>query len=208
MTDTPESHGRSVDVDNKSLILIAAADHMESWPRQTTLISAALQLHRSQEIFALCRNAYPEYSTLPPLPGALHKQSGTDTPGSSSSAGGLPATYQQPRTHSRHNQAPARTPTVLPISESTQHATTASSAALACTGDQHGRREWCVQALGWGAWGASGSGWYDRDWTDWQEAWHGWTVHEPKDFIGRNVIAAAAFPAVSAGFSRWIRRCR
>ena len=39
VADTPEAHGRLVDVDTKSLALCAAADVMESWPRQTATIS-------------------------------------------------------------------------------------------------------------------------------------------------------------------------
>ena len=44
VADTPQAQGRLVDVDNKLIALCAAADVMESWPRQTATISTALQL--------------------------------------------------------------------------------------------------------------------------------------------------------------------
>ena len=185
---------------------------MESWPRQTATISTALQLSRSEQIFAICRDSYLEFAVPP-----SHDSREEGGNQASSSSKDLLPPAAQPRTNVT-TYSTARTIHVLPASDATTATTTSntsptalSCAASVCTRDDHVHPsgDYPVQAPGRGgvravfkdaASAASSAVWSDREWSDWQEAWHGWVVRGPQQDVSHRNEIAAAYPADFALF--------
>ena len=118
--DTPESHGRAVEMDNKSIDLSRAADLMISWGKQTAPLRTTEQARRTSEIYKILRLHYPDEANDPVCSPALRVSAGEAKSGSVGCLDSWsPSLAQRPSTNSDNKQQqqaqPARTPHSLPV---------------------------------------------------------------------------------------------